>query len=326
MNSVLLSTGRFVPTHRESNEQLERELQIEPGWIQQRTGVEYRAIADADDAVSDLAVRAGSAAIEKKPVGTPEISVLILATSTPDHLLPPTSAQVATQLGLEKVAAFDLAVACSGFCYALILADSIVRTQNATVLIIAANILSRRCSPTDIKTRPIFSDAAGAVILGPGGDQAGVLQSVWESDGSKSGSLSIPHGGSRTPVGESTFEDELHLMRLENGNAVFRYAVEKMAELGQQVVAKSGLDIEQIDWWIPHQANTRIIEATRRILKFPESRTLLTLPMFGNSSAATIPVTLDYFVESGRISKGDKVLFTAAAAGMTCSANLVTIH
>ena len=326
MNSILISTGSFVPNCRESNHELENELDLPSDWIKQRTGVEFRAIASSGEAVSDLAVKAGAAALENQPDDSSRVSVLILATSTPDHLLPPTSAAVATRLGLGDVAAFDVTVACSGFLYALILANSLVQSSNATVLVIAANILSRRCVPDDPKTRPIFADAAGAVIIGPGNSHSPVMRFAWESDGSKVNSLLIPEGGSRTPFNQQTFDANLHLMQLNDGNAVFRYAVEKMAELGNRVICDSGLEKQEVDWWIPHQANTRIIEATRRILKIEEDRTLLTLPQFGNSSAATIPVTLHHYLENApKIRPGDKVLLTAAAAGMTSAAALIVI-
>ena len=324
LSAILISTGSFIPGFRESNHELENELGLEKGWIRQRTGVNFRAIADAEDAVSDLAVRAGGKALNDS--NAPNVSVLILATSTPDHMLPPTSAEVATRLGLHNVAAFDVTVACSGFLYALILADSLVQSSNVSVLVIAANILSRRCVKNDPKTRPIFADGAGAVIVGPASSPYPPMQFAWESDGTKSSSLLIPDGGSRTPFNFDTLPASRHLMHLNDGNAVFRYAVEKMAELGARVIADAGLTETDIDWWIPHQANTRIIDATRRILKIREDKTLLTLPQFGNSSAATIPVTLDYYLrEDPKLNAGDKVLLTAAAAGMTSAAALVTL-
>lgn len=323
MNSALISTGSFVPVKRELNATLESLLGLPAGWIHQRTGVKSRAVADPHDAVSDLAVRAAKSALSRLD-SPPTIDVLILATSTPDHLLPPTSARIANELGLEHAAAFDLTVACSGFLYALILADSLVKTGAGHVMIIAANILSRRCADDDQKTRPIFADGAGAIILGQA-DKPGILKTAWESDGSKWDSLTIPHGGSRNPIEKSTFTENLHLMQLADGSSIFRYAVEQMANLGRQVIDDSGLAIRDIDWWIPHQANTRIIEATRRILKIDHKNTLLTLAEFGNSSAATIPVTLDYFFDRGQIRPGDRVLMTTAAAGMTSAAAIVEI-
>ena len=257
LHSTLLSTGSFVPEDRQSNRQLEQRLGLADGWIQQRTGIEFRAIADAGDTLSDLAVRAGQSSLANSACGqlgqrsgqqsdsgdvserAKRISTLILATSTPDHPLPPTSAAVATQLGISGAAAFDLTVACSGFAYALILADSLVRAQGSTVMIIAANILSRRCKPDDPKTTPLFADGAGAIIVGPG-EQGGFMQSsAWHSDGEKAASLWIPDGGSKSPFNEQSFANQSHLMELNDGSAVFRYAVENMAAMGLQAVEQS---------------------------------------------------------------------------------------
>ena len=331
----IAATGRFVPHKRESNSDLEQELDLEPGWIARRTGVQHRALADQNDAVSDLACRAGRSAIaefEQKESATTsggKISIVILATSTPDHLLPPSSPKVAYDLGLKDAAAFDLTVACSGFLYGLIVAESLVRSQSQPALLIAANILSRRCRKTDAKTRPIFGDAAGAVVVAPSPpNKPARFFSEWESDGSDWSSLMIPDGGSRSPVNADTYNLEQHLMELSNGSAVFKYAVESMTRLGHLVMQQAGVTPAEVDWWIPHQANIRIIEAVRKQLKFSSHKTLTTLEQFGNSSAATIPVTLDYFrrqTGSRKIESGQRILMTSAAAGMTSAAVLMEI-
>ncbi len=329
INTQLLATGRYVPPNRESNSELATTWGLEAGWIESRTGINSRSIASENEAVSDLASSAGRAALENYAASgqsRPNIGALILATSTPDHLLPPTSAKIASELNLENVAAFDLTVACSGFLYGMILADALCKTSGQSVLLIAANILSRRCVSDDPKTRPIFADAAGAVILGPTSSQRSILSTAWRSDGKHWDSLLIPDGGSRHPISESTYSDNRHLMQLVDGSAVFKFAVQEMAELGHQVLERAGFSISDVDWWIPHQASRRIIEACRRILRIPEQKTLTTIDKLGNSSAATIPVTLDTFlnVENG-IESGDLVLLTAAAAGMTSAAILMRI-
>ena len=326
MRSRISATGSFVPVKREDNKAVESALGLESGWSESRTGIASRAIADKESAVSDLAIQAGKPTLDRLANSADHLApltTLILATSTPDHLLPPTAPRVADELGLSACAAMDVTVACSGFLYATILADSICRSQNESVLIIAANILSRRCKPTDKTTRPIFADAAGAIVLSPTDSKAGILAHSWESDGSKWDKLLIPEGGSRHPVDEDTHSRQGHLMELVDGQAMFKYAVNAMAKLGQATIEKAKLSITDIDWWIPHQANMRIIEACGRILGIEPERTLTTVQELGNSSSATIPVTLDKFAGCGeqqKIGAGDTVLMTAAAAGATSAA------
>ena len=305
---------------------MELRFGLEPGWIEQRTGVRFRAIADRDDAVSDLAVRAAKIAIAQFDAdANPAIGALLLATSTPDHPLPPTAPLVARQLGLS-VAAMDLTVACCGFLYGVIVADSIARIQQTSVLVIGANILSRRCNPNDIGTSAIFADGAGAAIISPQNSASGILASAWSSDGSGSLSLQIPDGGSRYPISATTFSAGRHFMKIEEGGSIFKYAVNSMADMGHNVVAQAGLTVPDVDWWIPHQANRRIIDATRRLLEIAPEKTLVTIDQIGNSSAATIPITLDQYLRIDRqIQPGDLVLMTAAAVGMTSSAVLMKI-
>ena len=326
--TAIRATGSYVPECRESNKKLEMELGLPPAWIRERTGVLSRAIASPDDAVSDLAIRAGKRALTRfeENDNVPPIKALLLATSTPDHMLPPTAPSVAAKLGLSGIAAMDITVACSGFLYAMILADSMCRTGNGSVMIIAANILSRRCRQDDSATRPIFGDAAGAVVVSPSSESSGIRSTAWESDGSQWDKLLIPDGGSRNPLGSDSFESARHLMQLNDGPAIFKHAVQSMARMGNSVIRKAEITPNEIDWWIPHQASTRIIEACGRMLKIEDTRTLTTVEMFGNSSAATIPVTLDRFMAGGAhpiIGAGDTILMTAAAAGMTSAAVVI---
>ena len=333
MSTTVIATGSFVPERRESNEALEEELRLTAGWIKRRTGVCFRAIADPADAVTDLATRACDIALQRVSefgIERDAISTLILATSTPDHLLPPSAPKVAFDLGLRHAGAFDVTVACCGFLHAMILADALVQTQGKPVLVAAANILSRRCRKDDTGTRPMFADAAGAVVLAPHDDTKERLSMFgnWDSDGSGWNALMIPDGGSRSPINEDTFEQARHLMQMDDGMAVFRYAAGAMAKRGLGVLRTAGLTIKDIDWWIPHQANLRIIETAGRGMKVDPAKTLTTLADFGNSSAATIPVTLDHFMHSAgekRISSGDRILMTAAAAGMTSAGVLLEL-
>ena len=328
MISRIVATGRCVPENLVTNETIESELGLEQGWIVERTGVHSRSIASAEQAVSDLAIIAGQSALQQfEQLDCPRIGTLILATSTPDYLLPPTAPYIATELGLSGVGAMDLAGACCGFLYGLQLADALAKSSGQSVMLVAGNILSRRVQPEDIATRALFADAAGAVILAPADDSAaGVLGHCTSSNGQHWKQLLIPDGGSRNPFSESSFDVQSHLMQMNSGNLVFRHAVESMGSMGNQVLQELGLQISEIDWWVPHQANMRIIEATRRILKMDRDKTIVTADCFGNSSAASIPVTLDWAIkDQNQIKPGQTVLFTAAGAGMTSAASVVTI-
>lgn len=328
--SRIVATGRAVPEQTIDNSEIEMRCHLEPGWILQRTGIRTRPVVRDDQAVSDLAIEAGQQALDRftnrfsDSNQRPEIARLILATSTPDHLLPPTAPLVAHRLGLGNIAAFDMAVACSGFLYALQLADQVCRTDGRAALVIAANVLSKRVDPGDPSTAAIFADGAGAVVVAPD-KQPGLMAIELESDGSGYSCLMIPDGGSRSPFHEKTLESGGHRMRIENGMAVFKYAVESMSRLGQEVLDQSGLTAAEVDFWIPHQANLRIIDSVRQRLNLPPEKTGITIDRFANSSAATIPLALDYFLEQNIIQRGQNLLFTVAAAGLTAGAAVLRL-
>jgi 3-oxoacyl-[acyl-carrier-protein] synthase-3 len=328
-NSRILATGRYVPDTVVTNEQIELQCGLKPGWIEKRTGIQTRPVVSESQSVSDLAIAAGQSALEeyanqvsdrdRHPVG-----LLILATSTPDYLLPPTAPYVADKLSLGMIPAFDMAVACSGFVYALQVADGFCRTQQRPVLVVAANVLSKRVSSNDPSTAAVFSDGAGAVILEPA-NEPGIFSIELESDGRGFDCLRIPHGGSKIPFNEQTLSGENHKMKIKSGLSVFRYAVDCMSRLGAKVLENAGKEISEVDFWIPHQANLRIIESVRENLGIPLEKTGITVDRFANSSAATIPTALDYFFRAGAIQRGDLVLLTTAAAGLTGGAALVRL-
>ena len=322
-----VATGHALPETIVLNEEIESRCQLEPGWIEKRTGIMQRPIVSPEQSVSNLAIDSGRQAIKRafpEPGSRRSIGMLILATSTPDYLLPPTAPFVANQLGLGTIPAFDIAVACSGFLYAIQLADHHCRSTGQAVLVIAANVLSKRIAQSDPSTAAIFADGAGAVIVAPG-KEPGILATQLESDGSDPSALQIPEGGSKNAFNEKTFAQKGHLMKVNNGMAVFRYAVESMTRLGQKVLGEAGKKIGEVDFWIPHQANLRIIESVRERLGIPSHKTGVTIDRFANSSAATIPIALDYFISLGKIQKGELILMTAAAAGLTSGACLIRL-
>jgi 3-oxoacyl-[acyl-carrier-protein] synthase-3 len=239
----------------------------------------------------------------------------VLATSTPDHLLPPTAPLVAHRLSLENCGAIDVAGACSGFIYALVLASHWTDASNKASLVIGANILTRRVNQRDPATVALFSDGAGAVVIVPS-QPTSLLGSYLGSDGSAYDAIGIVAGGTREPLTLENLNARENLMTMRRGAALFKQAVHAMADAGVAALKQAGLAVADIDWWIPHQANNRIIEDAGDKLGIPPERRINVVSQYGNSSAATIPVALASAVEHGQLKRGDKVLFTAAGAGL----------
>lgn len=317
----VIGVGAYVPAHRVSNPEIEARLGVEAGWIQRRTGVVQRPIAEQEDATSDLAIRAAEAALKDASIGAEEIGFMVLATSTPDHLLPPSAPVVATALGMRpSVGAIDLAGACAGFCYALILAESFGRTSGTRVLVIAANTLSRRTDPLDRSTASVFADGAGAVVLGPVPQGRGITGSALGADGTLADAILVPAGGSRVPITAEGIAAGDHQMRMPRGPAMFHEGVRAMASRGQEALDQAGWSIQDVDLWVPHQAGSRLIAESGKLLGIPAERTMQVVDHIGNSSAATIPIALEEAATTGRLREGDRVLLTAVGAGIVSGA------
>lgn len=320
MGSTILGYGHSVPEQRIANETLEARLSLEPGWIERRTGIVERRWVRDGEALSDLAVGAGEMALKKSGVEPAAIALLVLATSTPDHLLPPSAPLVAHRLGLGGAGAIDMAGACAGFLYALTFADAFARTHGAPVLVVAGNVLSRRINFAERESAVIFSDAAGAVVIGPTSrTSAGVQGVTLESDGAHYDLIKIPAGGSVLPFADGMAASETK-MRMTDGRAVFRRAVEMATQTSLAAVEMAGIEINEIDHWVPHQANARIIAASQAKLGLDDGCLMTSVREYGNSSAATIPLTMS--LHSDRFKKGDKLLMTAVGAGLTGGAIL----
>jgi 3-oxoacyl-[acyl-carrier-protein] synthase-3 len=311
----VISVASAIPETVVSNETVEARLGLDRGWIEKRTGILQRPTASLKEATSDLAVRAGQQAMQRAKLDPQEVGLLLLATSTPDHLLPPTAPLVAHRLCLLNAGAIDLTGACAGFLYALVLADDHGRHAKKPVLVIAANVLTRRVDETDPSTASLFSDGAGAVVLVPAREPH-VLGSWLGADGSSYDVIGIQAGGAREPITTEAIKEGRHLMTMRRGPALFKKAVGAMAFAGRQAMAQSGLDASAIDWWIPHQANVRLTRDTGTALGIPPERTIDVVGRYGNSSAATIPTALAHAVDSGQIREGQTLLLTAVGAGM----------
>lgn len=321
----ILGLGHYAPQRIVENAEIEGRLGLEAGWIERRTGIARRRWAADGERLSDMAVAAGDMALRNAGVARESVGLTLLATSTPDHLLPPTAPLVTHRLGLARCGGIDLAGACAGFLYALSLGDAFVRAQQTRVLVIAANILSRRINPQERASAVLFADAAGAMLLGPCADAGqGVMASDLTADGSQYGLIRIDGGGSAAPFHAGMAAGDV-LMTMEDGRAVFTEAVRLMAGASRRVLDHIGLSGGDIAHFVPHQANARIIESIRRDLDIAPERLCRTIGDFGNSSAATVPFTLSYLSPSRGFQRGDRVLLCAAGAGMNGGAVLLTL-
>jgi 3-oxoacyl-[acyl-carrier-protein] synthase III len=315
-SSSIAGLGHYVPERCVENAEIEKRLGLEAGWIERRTGIRARRWAAPHQAVTDLAVEAGAMALDNAGISRADVGLTLLATSTPDQLLPPSAPLLSHRLGLFNSGALDLTGACSGFLSALILADGFVRTQGKPVLVVAANILSRRINHEEKSSAILFADAAGAVLLAPSDSPGiGLLGIDLAADGGHYDLISIPAGGSRRPFTAGMDPREL-LMTMRDGKSIFSQAIRMMTKCSMRALEQAGLLGADIDRFVPHQANIRIFDAVCRNLGIPSTRTVHTIEEFGNSSAATIPLSLSLSHIDRPFATGERVLLTAAGAGL----------
>jgi 3-oxoacyl-[acyl-carrier-protein] synthase-3 len=317
----IAGTGSLLPPRRLTNADLaaelaERGVETSDDWIVERTGIRARHFADAGTGASDLAVGAARHAIEAAGCKPEDIDLIILATSTPDMVFPSTACIVQSKLGIVGCPAFDVQAVCSGFVYALTMADSLIRTGTATrALVIGAEVFSRILDFNDRGTCVLFGDGAGAVVL-EASDTPGILATDLHADGRHVGILCVPG----TVSGGQVLGDPLLKM---DGQAVFKLAVGVLESAARAVLAKAGRTEADIDWLIPHQANIRIMTGTARKLKLGMDKVIVTVDQHGNTSAASIPLALDVAVRSGRIQRGDTLMLEGVGGGFTWGAVLL---
>lgn len=313
----IVGLGHYVPARKVGNAEIEASLGLEAGWIEGRTGIRSRFWAEPGDTLSELATKAGDMALQAAGIDRKEIGLLLLATSTPDHLLPPSAPLVAHRLGLERAGGVDVAGACAGFIYAMTFADGFVRLRNKPAIVIAANILSRRINPAERASAVLFADAAGAVVLAPSDDPGhGILGSSFASDGSGYGLIHIPAGGSNRPFAEDIDIAETR-MTIASGREVFAKAVEMMSRCSTEALAAAGLSAPDVARFVPHQANARIFNAVGKSLGIEDARIVKTIADYGNSSAATIALSLSVAHSGDPFRSGERLLLAAAGAGLT---------
>ena len=320
--SRLSAFGHYVPATLVQNAQIEARLGLEAGWIERRTGIRARRHADPAQALSDLAVAAGEDLFSRQD-GARDVGLVLLATSTPDHLLPPSAPLVAARLGLKSAGACDLAAACAGFVYALVMADGFVRAQGRPALVIAANLLSRRLDPMDRSSAVLFADAAGAVLLTPSDEPGcGLLGVDLSSDGAGYGLVHIEAGGSRKPFTQAQDARET-LMRIADGQGLYQQAVAMMTASARRALEAAGVEAGQITRFAPHQANGRMTAMVAHQLGVAPQAVLSSIADYGNSSAATIPLTLALAHAARPFGAGERLLVTAAGAGLTGGAAVI---
>jgi len=312
--------GMATPERVLTNQDLEQIIDTDDEWIRSRTGIRERRIAANDQTTATLAIEASLRALEVAKLNPLNLDLIIVATSSPEHIFPATACLVQDRLGAVKAGAFDLLAACSGFIFALNIATQFIRSGQAqNALVIGAETLSRLVNWQDRNTCILFGDGAGAFVLQAGEQRAGVLSATMRSDGSGGDLLIIPGGGSRLPASIESVQEGKHFIHM-NGREVFRFATRVLAQATREVVDKAGFLLEDVQLVIPHQANRRIIEASLRNLKIPVEQCVINLERYGNTSTASIPIATCEAVQSGRLKPGDKVVFVGFGAGLTWGA------
>ena len=321
MYSRIESIGSFLPEKIITNQDLEQRVDTSDEWISTRTGIEQRHIADDSQATSDLALEASQDAIKKAEINPKEIDLIIVGTCTPDVATPNVGVLIQKELGLKSCPAFSVEAACSGFIYALNIANKfIISGESKCALVVGAETLSRITDWNDRNTCVLFADGGGAAILKPS-ETPGILYSDIGADGAYSDLLYVPYGTSRKPLSEKDNDYFLHM----KGNEVFKVAVKKLESIAVDAIKRNNLTVEKIDWFIPHQANIRIIQAVAKRLKMPMDKVIVTLDKHGNTSAASIPLALDTAISDGRIKKGDTILLQSFGAGFTWGTALLNL-
>ena len=316
----ITGTGFYVPDKVLTNFDLEKMVDTSDEWIVSRTGIRERRIGSADQMTSDLAVQAAHKALKNAGLKVKDIDLIIVATSTPDTIFPSTACWVQSKLGADHIPAFDISAGCTGFLYGLILSEGLILSRiNKRILLIGSEFLTKVTNWKDRNTCVLFGDGAGAVILEESHDDSGMLSTYWKADGKLGDLLSQPAGGTRIPTTAQSVAQDLHYLQMK-GNDVFKYAVKRMGEAAVAALKKAGLDREDIDYLIPHQANIRIVEATGRRLKLPPEKVFINIQKYGNVSVATIPIALHELNESGKLKDGTIVVMDAFGAGFTWAA------
>ena len=312
----LIGWGHYAPETVVTNDELAKTVDTSDEWIRSRSGIAQRHFASEDQATSDLCVEAGQRALEKAGLSAKDLDLILVATSSPDYLTPPVSSQVQDRLG-AACGAMALMVGCTGFVYGLVTASQFIQTgAYRTVLVIGAEVISKNLDFEDRTTCVLFGDGAGAVVLQATDTPCGVRAFELGSDGSQYEAIIAPSPGTRNPVSQEAVDNRTHYLRMD-GRAVFRFATQTMGESLGRVMGEAGLTADDIDLFVPHQANARIIEYAAKTFGLPMEKVVMNVERYGNTSAATIPIALSEALDAGRGQPGDTLAFVGFGAGLT---------
>lgn len=316
--------GSYLPERILSNTDLEKIVDTSDEWIFSRTGMKERRIAREDEATSDMAIASGKKALENSGLSAEEIDLVIVATSTPDHLMPSTAAIVQAGIGASKAAAFDLIAACTGYLYGLSTAKAYIESGiYKNVLLVASEKMSAVLDYEDRTTCVLFGDGASAAVVSSKGAGLAIDSICLGSDGQLSDLIMIPAGGSRQPVTEETLKNRQHYFKM-SGKEVFRHAVRRMGAAANECLEKANLTENQIAWLVPHQANVRIINALAKNFQIPLEKVAVTVHKYGNTSAPSVAITLDEILAEQAIEVGEHLLLVAFGSGLTWGASVIT--
>ena len=323
--TAIVGTGSYLPEHIMTNFDIEKFLDTSDEWIYTRTGIKARRIADKNHATSDLCKVACERAMEVAGVKAADIDLIILATITPDTHCPAGANWLEAKLGCEKAVSFDVTAACSGFLFALHVADKMIKSgANKTALVVAGEIMSRVVNWKERESCILWGDGAGAAVVTETDGGAQILSTHVHTDGANGDTLLMPGGGSRTtPISYESVDKGLHFLKMIEANKSFKVAVNRFAEASEEAAAFSGYTIKDVDLIIPHQANLRILQGVAKKLAVPIEKLYMTIERYGNISSATVPIALDEAVRDGTIKNGSLVLLTAFGGGLTWGSSLI---
>jgi len=322
MRARIVGTGSYVPERVLTNADLERMVATSDTWIVERTGIRERRIAAPGEACSDLGTKAAERALEAAGLTAADLDLILVATCTGDSPLPSTACLIQHRLGAVRAAACDISAACCGFVYALAVGEAYVKTGLRHILVVGAEVMSVITDWTDRSTCILFGDGAGAVVLGPADGDRGILSSHLHSDGNLWDLICVPGGGSRIPPSDKMLADGLQYIKMK-GNETFKVAVKTLEESARETLSANHLSMDDLDLYVPHQANARIIKAVADRLELPMEKVVLNMDRYGNTSAASIPLALDEAVRSARVKDGSLVMIAAFGSGLTWASALI---
>jgi 3-oxoacyl-[acyl-carrier-protein] synthase III len=319
----IVGWGKYIPEKVVTNHDLAKIMDTSDEWIKSRTGISERRFAGKDESTATMAIAAAQLALDRARIKPSAVDLIIVATLCPEHVFPSTACLVQDAIGATHAGAYDLSAACAGFVYALSMGTAMIQSSMAkVVLVIGSETVSRVLDIQDRNTYPLFGDGAGAVVLQAHETPGGVLATVLGSDGSGAAHLCIPAGGSKLPASRETVDQRLHYIKM-NGREVYRFATRVMGRAAKQACEKAGVALNEVDLFIPHQANIRIIESASKYLKIGENKVFTNLNKYGNTSTASIPIALCEAIEAGRVHNKDKLVMVGFGGGLSWGATVV---